>query len=124
VVLPESEGGLVTLSPIYEVLRRKGYAEEGECIVVEGMPVQFLPVYNALLEEALIHASETLYGDTITRVLRPEHLTAVMLQTGRDKDRQRFSTFVREADMDMDYLHAVLDRHQLLDKFTVWTRQS
>jgi hypothetical protein len=120
VLLPETAGGLLTLSPIYEVLRQRGYEEEGECILVEGMPVQFLPAYNSLLEEALAEARETRYEKTNTRVLRPEHLAAIMVQTGRDKDRQRFSTFMQEAEMDAGYLRGVLERHQLTEGFTKW----
>jgi hypothetical protein len=53
-------------------------------------------------------------------VLRPEHLTAIMVQTGRDKDRQRFSTFLREAEMEEDDLRGVLERHQLTERFNTW----
>ena len=53
-------------------------------------------------------------------MLRPEHLAAIMVQTGRDKDRQRFSTFMQEAELDADYLRGVLDRHQLTGQFNAW----
>lgn len=111
---------LLPLSPIYEALKRRGCEEEGECLLVEGMPVQFLPAYNLLLEEALAEARETRYAETMTRMLRPEHLAAIMVQTGRDKDRQRFSTFMREAEQDADYLRNVLERHQLTERFNTW----
>lgn len=121
VTLPQTTGSLLlTLSPIYETLRRRGYEEEGECLRIEGIPVQFLPAYNALLEEALAEARETRYAQTSTRVLRPEHLAAIMVQTGRDKDRQRFSTFMQEAELDADYLHGVLARHGLTERFHAW----
>lgn len=120
VLLPQTAGGLLTLGSIYETLKRRGYEEEGECLLVEGMPVQFLPAYNPLLEEALAAARETRYAETVTRVLRPEHLAAIMVQTGRDKDRQRFSTFMREAEQDANYLRGVLERHQLTERFNTW----
>ena len=120
VVLPQTASGLLTLAPIYEALKQRGCEEEGECLLIEGMPVQFLPAYNALLDEALTEARETPYAETLTRVLRPEHLAAIMVQTGRDKDRQRFSTFMQEAGLDADYLHDVLARHQLTDRFNTW----
>ena len=84
VVLPQTTGGLLTLTPLYEALRTRGYMEEGECVDIEGVPVQFFPAYNALLEEALKEARDSLYQQTPTRVLRPEHLVAVAVQTGRD----------------------------------------
>ena len=120
VLLPQTAGGLLTLEPIYEALKRRGCAEEGECLVVEGVPVQFLPAYNPLLEEALAESRETRYAETVTRVLRPEHLAAIMVQTGRDKDRQRFATFMQEAEQDLDYLRSVLERHQLTERFNLW----
>ena len=79
VLLPQTPGGLLTLTPLYDALRGRGYAEEGECVNIEGVPVQFLPAYNALLVEALREARETAYDQTPTRVLRSEHLIAVCL---------------------------------------------
>src|SRR5438445_3082378 len=86
VALPQTPGGLLTLAPLYDALRARGYSEqENECIMIEGVPVQFLPTYNALLEEALNEGPEIMYEDIRTRVLRSEHLVAICLQTGRDK---------------------------------------
>ena len=45
---------------------------------------------------------------------------AIMVQTGRDKDRQRFTTFMQEAEQDADYLRGVLERHQLTERFNLW----
>jgi len=42
------------------------------------------------------------------------------LQTGRDKDRQRFSTFMQEAELDADHLLELLKRHQLTERFNLW----
>lgn len=120
VLLPETESGLLTLAPLYEALRAKGYAEEAECVVVEGVPVQFLPAYNALLEEALREARETPYQATSTRVLRVEHLVAICLQTGRAKDRERVRILREQATLDHEYLAAVLRRHQLEGKWKEW----
>ena len=45
VILPVLPSGLISLTPIYSDLTQRGYAPQGECIVIEGWPVQFLPVY-------------------------------------------------------------------------------
>jgi hypothetical protein len=124
VVLPQTGGGLLTPGPIYEALKRRGYEADGECVIIEGMPVQFLPAYNPLLEEAMAEARETPYAESMTRVLRPEHLAAIMVQTGRDKDRQRFATFMQEAEQDADYLGGVLARYGLTERFNTWTNAS
>jgi hypothetical protein len=121
VVLPQTTSGLLTLTPLYEALRTRGYMEEGECVDIEGVPVQFLPAYNALLEEALKEARDSLYQQTPTRVLRPEHLVAVAVQTGRDKDRLRVGLLRDQAAMDHSYLQKVLGRHGLLERWTQWT---
>src|SRR2546428_7112387 len=90
VVLPQTGSGLLTLAPLNEALRGRGDSKEEEgCVLIEGVPVQFLPAYNALLEEALREARETLYEEVSARVVRAEHLIAICLQTGRDKDRER-----------------------------------
>jgi len=121
VVLPQSAADLLSLAPLYEALRARGYAEEGECVLIEGVPVQFLPAYNDLLEEALREARDTLYEETPTRVVRAEHLIAICLQTGRDKDRERLRIFREQAGLDMSYLAAVLQRHGLEGKWKQWT---
>lgn len=120
VVLPQTRGGLLTLEPLYEALRAQGYREEDECVSIEGVPVRFLRVYNALLEEALAEARETMYEATPTRVLRAEHLVAVALQTGRDKDRERVRLLREDAPFDPDYLAGVLARHGLAERWNQW----
>ena len=60
-LLPSAGSGLITLSPIYEYLRKKGYSVHGEHVVIEGIPVQFIPAYNKLVEEAIDDAVEVKY---------------------------------------------------------------
>jgi hypothetical protein len=113
IVLPGTSGALLTLSPLYEALRTQGYREEKECVNIEGVPVQFLPAYNALVEEALAEAREMMYEATPTRVLRAEHLLAIALQTDRAKDRERVRLLREQASLDSDYLATLLARHGL-----------
>ena len=122
VVLPRTPGGLLTLAPLYDALRTRGYSEqENECIRIEGVPVQFLPAYNTLVEEALNEAQEIMYEDVPARVLRSEHLLAICLQTGRSKDRERVRILREQAKLDQNFLADVLRRHQLGDKWKLWT---
>jgi hypothetical protein len=121
VILPKDAGNLLSLAPLYEALRSRGYTEEGECVLIEGVPVQFLPAYNALLEEALREARETPYEEVSARVVRAEHLIAICLQTGRDKDRERVRILREQAELDMSYLAGVLQRHGLEGKWKPWT---
>ncbi len=122
VVLPQTTGGLLTLAPLlYEALRTRGYTEEGECVMMEGVPVQFLPAHNPLLEEALRDARDLQYQETPARVLRPEHLAAIAVQTGRDKDRLRVQLLRNQAKLDEAYLRQILGRHGLLERWRQWT---
>ena len=122
VVLPRTPGGLLTLAPLYDALRTRGYSEqENECIRIEGVPVQFLPAYNTLVEEALNEAQEIMYEDVPARVLRSEHLLAICLQTGRSKDRERVRILREQAKLDQNFLADVLRRHQLEDKWKLLT---
>ena len=120
VVLPQSAASLLSLSPL-EALRAQGYTDEGECVLIEGVPVQFLPAHNTLLEEALREAQETLYEEVSTKVVRAEHLIAICLQTGRDKDRERVRILREQAEVDKSYLAGMLQRHSLAGKWKQWT---
>jgi len=114
-------GELISLAPVYETLRQRGYKEEKECTLIEGVPVQFLPAYNALIQEALAQAREIDYEGVPTRVVRAEHLVAICLQTGRAKDRARMAMLREQATLDLDLLAGILKRHQLEEKWKVWT---
>ena len=121
VVLPPTAGGLLTLAPIYDALGARGYREENECVLIEGIPVQFLPAYNALVEEALNQAQEVMFEGVSTRVLRSEHLVAICLQTGRNKDRDRVRIVREQAKLDLNFLAEILRRHQLEERWKRWT---
>jgi hypothetical protein len=120
VTLPEGEGGLLTLTPLYEALKADGHRVEGECVTIHGVPVQFLPAYNSLIKEALAEALETTYETAPTRVLRPEHLIAICLQTGRAKDQQRVRLLAEQAAVDFDRLGRILARHHLDEQWLQW----
>jgi hypothetical protein len=63
-------------------------------------------------------ARETLYEGVSARVVRAEHLIAICLQTGRDKDRERILR--EQAELDRTYLAGVLQRHGLEGKWKPW----
>jgi hypothetical protein len=113
----EQKSGLDILAPLYSYLANLGYESYGETIEIEGWPVQFLPAFNSLIEEALEDAQEVKFQTTKTRVLRPEHLMAIMLQVGRLKDLVRLSQFVEIGKFQLEKLEGILTRHELLGKW-------
>lgn len=116
----ESRSGLVTLMPILAYLAERGYRDfHKEGVIVEGWPVQFLPVASDLDAEALREAREISLdgedGSVDTRILKAEHLVATALKVGRPKDRVRIIQFIEEKAVDPDELKSVLERHDLLE---------
>ena len=112
VVLPKAENGLLTLEPLYEALRRRGHVP-GEHVMIEGVPVQFLPAYNPLLEEALAQARPDEVEGVPTRILKVEHLIAIAIQTNRQKDRLRVQILLKEGNPARDALGEICQRHNL-----------
>ena len=117
VSLQNVSGGLISMSPMYDYLIVRGYKTEGEYIVIEGWPVQFLPPTNALVEEALAQAIDTDLEGVPTRVMTAEHLMAIALQTGRGKDHARILQFIESGTLDPDKLDGILKRHGLVEKW-------
>lgn len=116
--IPAGENdGLLVLSSLYDYLKKQGYTPEKEHILIEGIPVQFLPVYNDLIEEAVKKAEYTSYKDTKIKVVKAEYLIAIMLQTYRPKDRERVIKFLDEADFDTGQLEKILLKFNLKDRF-------
>ncbi len=122
VVLPSLDSGLITLTPLYKHLSSLGYESDGECVDIEGVPVQFLPAYNALVEEALNEASINEYKATPVRVMMVEHLIAIAIQTGRAKDRVRVALLLDEARVDYARLDDILRRHSLRERGRSWMK--
>jgi hypothetical protein len=123
VVLPVAPSGLISISPVYAYLAQRGYAPQGECIVIEEWPVQFLPVHNSLTEEALAQAVEVEFGSTPTRVFSAEHLAAIMLDTGRPKDHARLIQFFEFNALDRAVLEDIVERHGLTAKWETFRRR-
>ena len=121
--LPAQTGKIVTLSPLYEFLRKKGYREDKEHVLIEGVPVRFIPAYNPLVEEAVEQAHATRFRRTTTRVVRVEHLVAIMLQTDRPKDRTRITHLLDEARIDARALNRILKRHGLAAQWLAFKRR-
>lgn len=110
------EGQLLSLAPIYEYLKARGCAVEGEHIVIGGWPVQFLPVSDGLEHEAVTEAVSTELEGVRTWVMSAEHLAAIALRTGRAKDHIRVVQFLEHGAADRRKLQIILERHGLISK--------
>ena len=64
--------------PGWDYLKARGYTEvRGEAIVVEDWPVQFIPVSDALEEEAYLNATILDFEGEPVRVVLAEHLVVL-----------------------------------------------
>ncbi len=109
---------LMEFQPIFDYLRKLGYEIKGEHVYIEGFPVQFLPVTKDLINEALIEANEfKLSGGVKVRVMSPEYLVAIMLDTGRMKDFLRINVFLLHDAVNLEELQIVLEKHNLAEKW-------
>ncbi|HEX9912858.1 MAG TPA: hypothetical protein VGB01_06400 [candidate division Zixibacteria bacterium] len=112
------EQNLILLSPVYNYLETKGYKWKGEHIIIEGIPVQFIPA-NELEEEAITNARKIGYEGVKTRVMTPEYLIALLLRAGRKKDLGKIEKLLEQTRIDRRKLGAILRKYGLDKKFSL-----
>lgn len=106
--------GLVSLGPIYEWARRRGFSEQSEHILIHSVPVQFLPAHNALAEEAVTTARTMDYEGVPVRVMGPEHLAALAFQAGGGRRRERAWQLIEYGGVDKATLDELLEKHGII----------
>jgi hypothetical protein len=112
VLLPQSRGPIVSLQPICEWAAKQGYRADLEHVAIEGVPVQFLPSYSELSDEAIQTAVDRQYRGADIRVVAPEYLIALYLvPSARTLKRQERAAALREsATIDLERLADVMTR--------------
>ncbi len=115
VFLPETSGPIVSLDAIYRWAGRRGYPNDKEHIIVEGLPVQFVPAHSPLADEAIETAAELTYGDTRVRVVRPEYLIALYLEgsAATAKRRERAAALRESGKIDERLLRELGQRFRI-----------
>ncbi|MEA2337423.1 MAG: hypothetical protein QOE82_1430 [Thermoanaerobaculia bacterium] len=107
VFLPSTEP-LVSLEPIYRWAADRGYTAEHEHLIIDGVPVQFLPSYSELSDEAIRTAVHRDYRGVDVRVVTPEYLVALYLvPSARTLKRQERAAALRDS--------AAIDSRRLAD---------
>lgn len=111
------EEGVILLTDVFDYLKTKGYPWKGEHIIIEGIPVQFIPV-DEFEKEAVENARMTEYEGIPTKVIQPEYLIAILLRAGRKKDIEKVERLIEQTDLDREKLDSLLSRLNLKEKFT------
>ncbi len=104
---------LAPLSRLYAWAREQGFGLQAEHLLIEGVPVQFLPAYNALVQTALSTARVHDYGGVPVRVVDPEHLVALALQAGGARRRERAWQLLEAGAVDRERLRRILTNHAI-----------
>ncbi|MDO8644223.1 MAG: hypothetical protein Q7S00_04555 [bacterium] len=119
IFLPDSKNSkqLINLSSLYQKLKSQGYLAEKEHVLIEGIPVQFIPAYNPLVEEAVKEAVAKEYEGVPIKVLAIEYLLAIMVDTNRPKDRERIGQLKDQVKFNQKIFGAILKKYSLQDKW-------
>ena len=115
VFLPGDEPTIVSLAPLYNWAAERGYTAQAEHVMIEGVPVQFLPAHNSLADEAIERAVTLEYEGVPVRVVRPEYLVALYLEPGARtlKRRERAAALMESSALDRAALDDLLKRFSL-----------
>lgn len=115
-VFPQS--GVPT--PVFTYLKGKGYLFGKEDRVnIEGIPVQFIPISEGLVEEAIKNAVNVTISGVQTKILAVEYLVAIMLQLNRPKDKAKIDLLINndEVSIDMSKMQQILTKYGLTKKW-------
>ena len=107
---------IIILTPIYDEFKKLGYQWEGQHIIVEGFPVEFM-ASGELEDEAIEKANVVSVGGIKTKILKPEYLIALSVKAGRTKDRMKIDLLLSQVKIDVTNLNDILVRHSLKSKF-------
>jgi hypothetical protein len=107
------------LAGVYDFCARRGFAPEGDAIRVGAWPVQFVPAFSPLTEEALKHADTADFEGVPFRVVRADHLATIALSVGRAKDYARILALLESSAATREEIAGLAAKHGLSE---AWRR--
>ena len=114
VALPQ-DAGLDILSGIHAFCRTRGYLPEGDAICVGDWPVQFIPAFSLLTEDAMLNAEPADLDDISVRVVTPAYLAIIALSVGRSKDYARILALVEEGVVGKEDIKKLSEKYDMVD---------
>jgi hypothetical protein len=113
---PPQDGLILSLEPIYNYCRERGYTFNEEFISIEGWLVQFVESgHDPLWKDALANAITFSFDGSDLNVLPPEHLAAMWAGVARPKDILKILHFAENEVLQADKLREVLIRFGLIE---------
>ena len=107
------------LSGIYEFCSKKGFRSEGEAITVGVWPVQFMPAFSPLTQEAMEKAETADFEGVPFRVVRADYLATIALSVGRPKDLTRILALIESGSIKKEEIKKLAGRFSLSE---AWMR--
>lgn len=120
--IPIKEGP-AALVPIQAYVKYRGFSIRAKSILVDGIPIQFIPASSDLVREAVEHAETRKYYTVELKVVTAEYLSAIAIQAGRDKDKEHAIRLLEVADIDRSVLSRILESYGLARKFKGFEKQ-
>ena len=88
------------------VITVRGYTPDRETIRVGEWPVQFIPVFNPLTEDAVREAETGEIEGIAFRVVRADFLATIALSTERPKDFARIQALLESGAVSSEQIHS------------------
>jgi hypothetical protein len=112
-VVMEGQDSLDVLKPVYEFCTDRGFTPDKETIRVGEWPVQFIPVFNPLTEDAVREAESGEIEGIALRVVRADFLAVIALSTGRPKDFARILALLESGAVSCEDIAELTRRYEL-----------
>lgn len=114
----KSDSLILSLDSVYKYAKRHNFSFDHEFINIYDWLVQFVEAsHNPLWIEAIENAETVKIKEKQISVIGKEHLAAMWIFAGRNKDFQKISMFWDAEILDKEKLFAILERHNLLSKW-------
>lgn len=107
------------LAGIYDYCNKLGFETQGDAIRVGAWPVQFMPAFSPLTQEAMENAEKADFDSIPFRVVRADYLAVIALSVGRGKDFARILALLESLSVTRDQIARLAAKHGLTDS---WSR--
>ncbi len=111
------------LSDIYSFCKARSYLPEGDAIRVADWPVQFIPVFSSLTEDAMLNAEAAEFDDISVRVVTPAYLAVIALSVGRAKDHARILALIEEGVVTKEHIENLSLKYDLVNAWKIFKRR-